>query len=110
MSTTPTRAVAASTGSDLRSAWAWGLVALALIVGGMTLGPGEGGSVLLLMVILVVQVAGLFILAWAFRFTVRVLQAGRLVGILPLLLDALLLFWGSVGILGTFGRYFGWDA
>ena len=97
-------------GNDLRDAWTWGLLALALIVTGMVFGPGEGGSVLWLLAILVVQVAGLFVLAWASRATVRALRAGRLAAILPLLLDAVLLFWGTVGILGTFGRYLGWDA
>jgi hypothetical protein len=96
--------------ASLPRAWLWTAVAGAAIVVGMVFGPGEGGSVLLLVGVLALIVLGLAALAVAFTHGLRGVKQGRMLAILPLLVDCVLLFWGLVGILGTFGRYLGWDA
>jgi hypothetical protein len=105
-----TTAAAPAASDALRRAWLWTGVAAALILAGMALGPGEGGSVIMLVVVICGILLGLVALGRAFLLTIRALKEGRTLAIAPLLADSGLLFWGLVAILGSFGRFYGWDA
>jgi hypothetical protein len=110
-STGPERTIAASAHSDaLRRAWLWTGVAAAPILTWMALGPGEGGSVVHLVVALVGILVGMIAVARAFALTIRALKEGRALAIAPLLADCIVLFWGLAAIVGTLGRFYGWDA
>lgn len=110
-STSPTSTVVPPAHSDaLRRAWLWTGIAAAPIFTWMAFGPGEGGSVVVLRVALAGILIGLIAVGRAFLLTFRALTEGRTLAIAPLLADCILVFWGLAAIVGTLGRYYGWDA
>lgn len=105
---TPTGTV--RSGTALRDAWVATGAAFGLVGAGMLVVPTFAqGSLLGLVGALLLLGVGSVALIRAFIFSVRAIRQGRSAAIAPLLLSALVMFFGLVAILGAFGRFYGWD-
>jgi hypothetical protein len=84
------------------------VVAAAMIAFGRIIGPGPDGSVVLLLLVLALVVAGILVAIGGVRFGIRAVRAGRDVASAPLVIGAFLAVWGVVVLAGTIGRFLGW--
>lgn len=85
------------------------LIAAVMLVIGRVAGPGEGGSVLQLVLVLLLVVAGIVEAMRGVRSASRAVRGGGDVATGPLVICAFLVLWGLVIVAGTLGRFWGWD-
>jgi hypothetical protein len=71
-------------------------------------GPGPGGSVVHLVVMLVLVLCGIAVAIVGVRFAVRAVRAGRDMATGALVIGSFLVLWGVVVLVGTFARYYAW--
>lgn len=111
MKTNPLGPTGTVAGADtLRHAWVSAATAFGLVAAGMlVVSTSDQGSVPALVGALLLLATGVVCLVWALVFSVRAIRQGRSAAVAPLLLSALMMFFGLVAMLGAFGRFYGWD-
>lgn len=95
-------------GAGTRRGTALTVLAAVMLIIARFFGPGPGGSLVHLVVVLVLVVGGVGVAIVGVRFAVRAVRAGRDMATGALVIGSFLVLWGVVVLIGTFARYFAW--
>lgn len=85
------------------------LIATVMLAIARFAGPGEGGSVLQLLLVLLLVAAGMVVAVRGVRSASRAVRGGGDVATGPLVICSFLVLWGLVIAAGTLGRFWGWE-